>query len=75
MSLHELYGGIHRDALPRPKANFEYLLIYSTCFALYLVPVALRRLVRTGSGERRNSVFGEVSEVAANCAAMQFGGL
>ena len=72
MSLHDVIG---RDALPRPKANFEYLLIYSTCFALYLVPVAFRHLVGTRKGERRNSVLGEVSEVAANCAAMQFGGL
>lgn len=72
MSLHDVIG---RDALPRPKANFEYLLIYSTCFALYLVPVACRHLAGTGSGERRKSVLSEVSEVAANCAAMQFGGL
>ncbi|GAB1717026.1 MAG: hypothetical protein NTAFB05_20680 [Nitrobacter sp.] len=75
MSMHDLYDVISRDALPRPKARFEYFLIYSICFVLYLAPVALRHLVRTANGERRNTVFGEVSELAANCAAMPFGGL
>ena len=72
-----LYEGTHRNAASGSKAGFEYFLVYSACFILYLIPVAIRRLSARmdGRAQYRNSVFGETSALAANCASSSFAGL
>jgi hypothetical protein len=72
-----LYEGIHRSAGTDAKARYEYLLIYSACFALFLVPIAIRRVKSRARGraDHSSSVIGETSALAANCAASSFAGL
>ena len=72
-----LYEGIHRSTDPGAKASFEYLLVYSTCFALYLFPVALRHVggMKRGGATPPRSIVGETSARAANCAATSLMGL
>ncbi len=72
-----LYEGIHRNTDPGAKAGFEYLLVYSICFALYLIPVALRHIggKRQGTRVPRRSIVGETSTRAANCAATSLMGI
>ena len=67
----------YRRVAPGRKDRFEYLQIYSICFALCLLPVAIRRLVRPPSGKagEYNSIFKETRRLAANYAAMSFAGL
>jgi hypothetical protein len=73
-----LYERIDRDAEPRSRETFEYLLVYAACFTVLLVPVALRRLNRL-TGERRarsdRTIFDETKAMAANCATSSFMGL
>ena len=70
------YAMSHRRTAPVRKDRFEYLQIYSLCFVLCLLPVAIRRLARLGAGRPEdNSIFGETRRLAANCAAMSFAGL
>lgn len=71
------YAISHRRASPDRKDRLEYLLIYSICFALSLVPVTIRRLVRLGATKpgHESSIFSETRRLAANCAAMSFAGL
>jgi hypothetical protein len=72
-----LYEGIHRNTDPGAKASFEYLLVYSICFALYLIPVALRHIrgKRRGALTQPASIVGETSTRAANCAATSLMGI
>ena len=71
------YAISHRRAAPDWKDRFEYLAIYSICFALSLVPVTIRRLFRLGTEKpgQDSSIFGETRRLAANCAATSFAGL
>jgi hypothetical protein len=71
------YESTPRNADSGSKAGFEYLLVYTACFAAYLVPVTLKRIsARSGSeAQHRNSVLSETSEMAANCASSSFVGL
>jgi hypothetical protein len=72
-----LYEGTNRNAASGSKSGLEYFVVYSACFIAFLIPVAVRRLnVRTGvETKHRNSVLGETSALAANCAASSFVGL
>jgi hypothetical protein len=72
-----LYESTHRNAASGSKAGFDYLLVYAVCFIAYLIPVAIRRFGARMSGraQHRNSVFGETSALAANCASSSFAGL
>ena len=72
-----LYEATHRNAASGSKAGFDYLLVYAACFIVYLIPVALRRISARMSGgtQHRNSIFGETSALAANCASSSFAGL
>lgn len=71
------YESTHHKPASGSKAGFEYLLVYSACFAAFLVPVTLKRIsARSGNeAQHRNSVLGETSEMAANCASSSFVGL
>ena len=71
-----LYERIDRDAEPRSRETFEYLLVYAACFTVLLVPVALRRLNRLNGGRRSDrTIFDETKAMAANCATSSFMGL
>ena len=73
-----LYERIDRDAVPRSRETFEYLLVYAACCTVLLVPVALRRLNRLTGGRRPRgdrTVFDETRAMAANCATSSFMGL
>jgi hypothetical protein len=73
-----LYERIDRDAAPRSKETFEYLLVYAACFSVLLAPVALRRLDLLAGGSRSRSgrtIFDETRAMAANCATSSFMGL
>ncbi len=74
MSLSE---SIHRNTGVSAKAGFEYLLVYSVCFALYLVPVAIRHLNGRSlrAPGRRNSIISDTSVRAANGAATSLMGI
>jgi hypothetical protein len=72
-----LYEGIHRSVAPGTRAGLEYLLVYSACFAVYVVPVVVRHLNARArrSASVQMSVMAETSRLAANCAASSFAGL
>lgn len=71
-----LYERIDRYATPRSKDNLEYVAVYTVCFCMHLLPVAVRRLnpwsARRG-GEP--SIFSETKSLAASCASSSFMGM
>lgn len=68
-----LYGHVDRDAASKPRERFEFLLVYSICWVVLLIPTAMRRLLITGGGVR--SIIDETRSMAANCAASSFMGM
>jgi hypothetical protein len=63
-------------ATPKSKDNIEYLVVYTVCFCVLLLPVTLRRLrPRTQRKATGLSVFSETSAMAANCATSSFMGM
>ncbi len=72
-----LYEGIHRNTTQGTKSGFDYSLVYFACFALYLVPVAIRHLnprARSRAGGS-TSIMSETRALAVNCAASSLSGL
>jgi hypothetical protein len=68
-----LYERIDRDTTSRRKDTLEFFLIYVVCFAVMLIPIAVRRLGwRTVSAR---STFQETRAMATNCAAASFMGM
>jgi hypothetical protein len=72
-----LYERIDPHAGPRKRGIPEYRLLYAICFALLLIPVALRRLNPRGedSPELKTSIIAEASAMASICAASSFAGM
>lgn len=70
-----LYERTDRYVSSRSKDNLEYIAVYSVCFCVFLLPVALRRL-KSASPRRatKPSIFNETSTIAANCATSSFMG-
>ena len=71
-----LYERIDRHATPKSRDNLEYVAVYTACFSVLLLPVALRRINpwsrRKASGL---SIIGETGAMAANCATTSFMGI
>lgn len=72
-----LYERIDRDETSKPRERIEFLLVYSVCFAVMLIPAAIRRFGGRASGEAASlqSIFGETRAMAANCATAAFMGM
>ena len=73
-----LYERVDRDASPRTRETFEFLLVYIVCFVAMLLPATIRRLSRwseDGTAGSGRSIFGEARNMAANCAAASFMGM
>jgi hypothetical protein len=72
-----LYERVDRDETSKPRERVEFLLVYTVCFAVMLIPAAIRRLAASASGEAASlqSIFGETRAMAANCAAAAFMGM
>lgn len=71
-----LYERMDRYATPRSKDNLEYLAVYTVCFCVLLLPVALRRLKPRSLRKTTDlSILGETSAMAANCATSSFMGM
>jgi hypothetical protein len=70
-----LYERVDRE---RSGETLEYRLLFTVCFALLLIPAALRRLVLWVSGGQSGparSILRETRAIAANCAASSFMGM
>lgn len=71
-----LYERVDRYAAPKSKDNLEYLAVYTACFCVLLLPLALRRLNPWSARRTAGlSIFSETSAVAANWATSSFVGL
>jgi hypothetical protein len=73
-----LYERMDRHAAPGRRGVPEYRLLYAICFALLLIPVALRRLNPRGADdtpELKTSIIAETSAMASICAASSFAGM
>ena len=68
-----LYGQIDHDATSKPRERLEFIVIYSICWIVLLVPIAIRRLFMTRS--RGQSIVDETRSMAANCATSSFMGM
>jgi hypothetical protein len=73
-----LYERVDRELLSRSGETLEYRLLFAVCFALLLIPAALRRLglwITGGQSGPPRSILRETRTIAANCAASSFMGM
>ena len=68
-----LYGQIDRDASSKPGERVEFLVIYSICLVVLLIPMTARRLFTAGDGA--HSIIEETRSMAANWATSSFMGM
>ena len=71
-----LYERVDRYTTPKSRDNLEYFAVYTACFSVLLLPIALRRL---NPWSRRKasalSIIGEASAIAAHYATSSFMGI
>jgi hypothetical protein len=73
-----IYERVDRELSSRSGETLEYRLLFAVCFAVLLIPAALRRLgfsITGGKAGSARSILRETRANAANCAAASFMGM